>query len=93
MTQLKIDYEVKLTKLSDNENDLRDNEIIGVADSLPEEGQPFIMTAPPRDINIGMRFINTSIVDRIDNKSENIIEFKTMNSLYRIDILKRLDDD
>ena len=53
------------TKIQNNHNRLRDNVIKGETDQLPIVGKQFVMRAPPRDIKIGFRHVNTSPVTKI----------------------------
>lgn len=71
---------VKMTKLSDNQNALRTNEIEGFCFELPQVGQPFVMYG--EGIEFGTRIVSTSLVQEVaDNK------FKTLNSQYQLDVL------
>ncbi len=77
---------VKLIKISKNENALRDNEIEGEASKLPKVGESFHMTAPPRDIPRGDRWVTTSEVREIVEQTDRAVTFHTLNSTYRVEI-------
>lgn len=76
---------VKLTKLSNNTNRLRTNEVTGTCYKLPELGQPFVMFS--EGIEFGTRMVSTSIVQEI-----NDLIFKTLNSEYRLEILEDIHE-
>lgn len=90
-------YQVKFSKINNNHNKLRDDEIIGFCTDLPEVEKQFVLFAPPRDQKVapqGMayfRMVNTSL---IKEKSQNgkVFDFKTESgSQYRVEILEYLD--
>lgn len=78
---------VKLTKISDNKNNLRTNEIIGYCLSLPTVGKSFTIFG--EGIEFGTRMITTSLVVEMSEQDsdEKIIIFRTQNSLYRVELL------
>lgn len=73
---------VKLTKISDNQNNLRTNEVIGHCDELPVIGKSFIMFG--EGIEFGTRMVSTSVVKEY-NQEANV--FKTLNSQYKLELL------
>lgn len=73
---------VKLTKISDNQNNLRTNEVIGYCDELPVIGKSFIMFG--EGIEFGTRMVSTSVVKEY-NQETNV--FKTLNSQYKLELL------
>ena len=80
-------YRVKLTKMSKNENALRTEEVDGYCVDLPEMKQSFRMLADPLDPKMDVRKVYTSDVQAYSIKSSSVIEFWTLNSKYRLDIL------
>lgn len=79
---------VKLTKLSNNVNALRTNEVIGKADNLPVIGESFVMTSKPLDPNAAIRLIRTSPVKYISgNMNPDHYIIHTENSTYLIEVL------
>ena len=83
-------YKVKLTKTSDNVNELRTKEIVGYAPKLPETGYSFIMFSQALETQdpLAVRHIHTSPVAVISVGSENgTVVFRTVNSEYKLEIL------
>lgn len=76
-------FKVKLTKLSDNKNNLRTNEIIGECFDLPTEGKCFTLFG--EGIEFGTRVVQTSLVQSVE-RTDNVVRFKTLNSSYQLDI-------
>lgn len=79
-------YVVKLTKLSDNQNSLRTNEVEGISDELPVIGRPFRLVANPIVEGADARLVITSEIKNIE-KTENQYVFNTLNSQYKLEIL------
>jgi hypothetical protein len=78
----------RLTKLSQNENELRSKIVIGEFLNAPIVGESFMLISEPLDETTGThRMVKTSIVEAID-VVENSIIFNTMNSTYRLDIFE-----
>jgi hypothetical protein len=87
-------YQVRFSKIKNNHDRLRDDVIIGTCEVLPTVGSPFFLTAPPRDIEYGMRMVNTSevvtIFPKIRGASKNITIFKTASgSTYSVQVLEQ----
>lgn len=78
MTHIKV----KLTKLSDNQNALRTNEVIGITDELPVVGKSFVMTG--EGLEFGTRMIWTSEVMKLNEDGS----FNTQNSVYKVEVLE-----
>ena len=79
----------KLKKLSNNENKLRTNEVIGGSNVMPAVGEPFEIVGKPLEISEGMRVVCTSLVvsiEKTDNPQVQIIH--TLNSVYEITLLQ-----
>ena len=78
---------VTFTKISNNHNKLRDDVIVGTSLELPTEGESFRLVAPPRDIRVGIRDVQTSPVTKIvdHNIIDKVIKFETESgSLYQV---------
>ncbi len=87
---------VKLTKLSNNHNNLRTKEVIGSADKLPVVGERFVMTSRPLDQGASVRLISTSPVTGIYhdfNLHSELYTIKTENSTYLIEVLDKHGQD
>jgi len=82
--------EVKLIKISKNDNDLRTDEIEGTTESIPIVGKSFTMVG--EGIEYGSRLVSTSLVTEIMNpvttRDGYFIKFKTMNSTYMLQLLE-----
>lgn len=77
----------KLTKVESTHNNLRTNEIVGRPLFIPEVGRSFIMWSEPLDKDMDIRQITTSVVKSVELIGDNLYEFKTMNSIYKLEIL------
>jgi len=84
-------FKVRLTKIENNHNELRDDSIEGETSNLPKIGRQFVMFGPPRDINIGHRMVNTSAIDMLslDDDGKIYIVGTISGSIYKIE---HLDD-
>ena len=81
-------YNVRLTKIKNNHDRLRDNVIEGQAAKLPAKGSQFWLTAPPRDDpNASGRVVNTSVVTRITTVGNQYILNTESGSVYQVDNL------
>ncbi len=85
-------YNVRLTKIKNNHDRLRDNVIEGQAAVLPVKGKQFWLTAPPRDDpKASGRVVNTSVVKRITTVGNKHIIVTESGSTYQIDNLGEVD--
>lgn len=76
-------YYVTFEKVKNNHDRLRDDTISGQCSMLPKVGEPFCMTAPPRDSG-DCRLITTNNVTEIEEEG-GIYTFKTASgSIYRV---------
>ena len=97
MTELR--YEVKLTKLSTNENKVRTKEVVGVCAELPKVGKYFVMFAEALDKMYSARMVSTSRIKEIETTSLHIgnggigdrYRLTTENSEYTVEVLGDLD--
>ena len=78
---------VKLTKLSNNDNNLRTKEVIGRTDNLPVVGHSFVMISRPLDPAADIRRIETSRVKEVEYDDIGAYTIKTENSTYLIEVL------
>lgn len=88
-------YNARLTKIESNHNNLRTNSMEGQIADLPKVGFPLIITNDsPLDKSSGAngRMIWTTNITEVMKKSEEEYEFKTQNSLYKLEVLGKVDD-
>lgn len=77
---------VRFTKIRDDHDRLRDDVIEGETDEPPEVGKRFSFVGPPRDIEVGFRHVNTSVIASMV-KNGNRYTARTQNgSVYEIEI-------
>jgi hypothetical protein len=75
-------------KIQNNHNALRDDEIEGETQAMPVVGKPFVMTAPPRDMPVGFRHVNTSPVTKIISQFNHKTTFETQSgSTYSVELI------
>jgi len=81
----------KLTKLSQNVNALRTDDIEGEFENLPTIGEHFIIIndEPINPIASG-RIVRTSKIEEIRSEKENQYEFDTENSTYLLEIYEKM---
>jgi len=76
-------YNVTFEKVHNDHDRLRDDTITGQCAKLPKVGEPFCMTAPPRDAGDG-RLVTTNFVTEVEEVG-GIYTFKTASgSIYRV---------
>lgn len=75
----------KLIKLSNNENELRTNEVEGAFMNPPVEGRSFVMFAEAMVEGSLARMIATSRVTKLDIAPKEYV-FHTENSQYRVEL-------
>lgn len=78
----------KLTKLSDNNNSLRTNEIDGEFLDLPESGFSFIIIGESLTKDMPSRRVTTSKIIYIHYKN-NVFHFQTINSKYKLEVYEQ----
>lgn len=79
-------YKVKVTKLSDNKNAFRTNDMFGVCVELPTPEKCFLMFG--EGLEFGTRLFRSSLVQSVEQIGDSIT-FVTLNSTYRLDILSK----
>lgn len=82
----------KLTKISENKNALRTNSVMGEFVEYPEVGMPFFLFGKALDMTDPgyFRQVNTSVVQEV-KKIDTGIEFRTLNSVYRLEDITNFD--
>ena len=78
-------YNVKLTKIRSNHNNLRSNVIIGKTNELPTVGEGFQMLS--EGLDFGVRHVWTSPIKHLE-KIENTYQFNTANSVYKLEVFE-----
>jgi len=77
-----------LTRLGSRHQQLRTDEVAGVAEELPAVGKCFAMIAAPLNENAFVRVVETTQVKEIrSHVEEGALEFWTENSHYGLQIL------
>ena len=85
-------YKVELTRLAttntpqSNPEDLRTNVIEGEAPILPTVGASFYLVADPMP-GFDKRWIGTSTIQTVKDCGNNIYEFNTLNSTYKLKVI------
>ncbi len=82
-----VSRKVKLTKISNNVNDLRTNSVEGTTGKMPVVGSYFSMAAESLTPENNVRLVSTSLIQEIDQISDSEVVFKTLNSTYRLEFL------
>lgn len=75
----------RLTKISDNCNELRSNEVVGFFLRLPEVHSSFTIFADSLTPGADLRVVSTSLVTTVDWEGHEIV-FRTLNSTYMLKI-------
>ena len=82
-------YNVKLTKIRSNHNNLRSNVIVGKTNELPVIGEGFQMLS--EGLDFGVRHVWTSPIKHLE-KIDSIYQFNTANSVYKLEVLSKEED-
>lgn len=83
---------VKLKKIESTHNNLRTNEIEGKTTHIPEVGHPFQIFGESLTEGNDFRCVTTTEVKESEYKEDSrIFTFKTLNSLYELEILDERD--
>lgn len=77
-------YTITLKKIESTHNNLRTEEVLGLAPQLPKEGKQFFMYTNPLDPEKDLRYVHTSTVSSVNYTEEGTIVFRTNNSLYEL---------
>lgn len=76
---------VKLTKIESTHNNVRTKETVGDTPSLPVVGEPFLMYSESLTPGADLRIIRTTHVVSLENFPDGVTEFRTANSVYRLE--------
>lgn len=82
----------RLTKISDNNNDLRSNGIVGHFYGPPLEGYNFTIYSESLTPGMDYREVSTSIIAKVEEQSSAIV-FHTMNSKYMLEIFGDAEEE
>lgn len=74
-------YYVKLKKIESTHNNVRTDLIDGLAPELPEAGKRFFMYAETLDPLMDARYIQTTVVQKVQETDEGLV-ITTENSVY-----------
>lgn len=77
----------RLTKISDNSNDLRSNGIVGYFHAPPTVGFNFLMFSESLTPGMDHREIRTSLIESVFEENGSLV-FKTANSVYMLEIFE-----
>jgi len=84
-------FAVKFTKVKNNHNRIRTDEVLGKTDELPQVGKPFILIG--EGLEFGNRMVNTSPVKEIERHQPNLFVLTTESgSIYHVQVLGVLDE-
>jgi hypothetical protein len=79
-------YRVKLTKINSTNDNVRTNEVAGVASTLPVIGLRFQMLSAPLETG-NVRYVDTSPIQNIFKVDDKTQTLHTMNSIYELEII------
>lgn len=82
-----MEYNVRLTKIKSNHQNLRTDVIEGVAIELPEKGKNFTLVGPPFVDGANCRVVTTTEIQSIECLDSEYL-FHTLNSSYKLEVLK-----
>lgn len=82
-------HQVRLTKVKNNHNRLRDDVIEGRSSRLPTKGKPFELIGEPRDDpNASGRLVTTNVLTEVKREGDTFTVTTASNSIYQIDLIK-----
>lgn len=82
-------YEVKLTKVRSNHQNLRTDVIEGACIDLPTVGKGFVLVG--EGLEFGNRLVTTTPVEKVE-QMENEYLFHTRNSTYKLEVTNELEE-
>lgn len=86
-------YNVKFTKVHNNHNRVRTDEIVGITKNLPKEGEIFVLIG--EGLEFGTRVVNTSpvkmLLENENNPGEYLLHTES-GSIYQVNILGEVND-
>lgn len=82
-------FKVKLSKLSDNTNEMRTNDVVGQTFDLPEIGSTFLLFGESLENKdpSAIRLIRTSRIEAVTTNPTGSFTFRTLNSEYKLELL------
>jgi len=80
-------FKTLLTKVESNHTRLRTNEVEGTTIALPEVGKSFALVGKSLTEGAPFRLVNTSEITEVEKLSEDELQFKTLNSIYKLKVL------
>ena len=86
-------YNVKFTKVYNKHNRMRTDEVVGVSEKLPKEGEIFVLIA--KGLEFGTRVLNTSPVKMLLENEKNPGEYllhTESGSVYQVNVLGEVND-
>lgn len=81
----------RLTKISDNANNLRSNHVIGYFHAPPMIDTNFTIFSKPLDPTMNHRRVSTSLIEQVW-KEQGVLYFKTANSVYMLEVFEHDED-
>ena len=81
-----LEHSGKLIKIESTHDNMRTDEFDGHFAFLPEEGGSFVIYGEPISENMSVRYIRTSMIKSVEWIYEKIVEFKTQNSTYHLEL-------
>lgn len=75
-----------LIKIDSTHNNMRTNEFKGHFMNIPVVGNQFCIFGEPISENMSVRYIKTSPVKEVEQIYDKILEFKTQNSTYHLEL-------
>lgn len=81
-----------LTKISDNDNTIRSNGVVGYFYGPPVEGYNFTIFSESITLGMDFREVSTSPVSKVEGHDSKIV-FHTVYSKYMLEIFNEAEDD
>lgn len=82
---------VKLVRIKSNHTNLRTDDVVGKTTHIPEQGEPFVIFAPPLEFGT-FRTVQTTPVQSCEyDQAQRKFDFKTENSHYMLYVLDEKD--
>lgn len=85
-------YEVRLTKIKSNHQNLRTDVIEGVTQELPVLGSSFRLIGESLTPGMDARFVHTTEIQFVEKMGNGYI-FNTANSTYKLEVLNELEEE
>ncbi len=78
-----------LSKLLSTNDNLRTDEVEGEFNKIPTVGGRFEMVGEPLDKEKDVRFVSTSIIQKVSTLSDDEFDFTTMYSVYNLKVYRK----